>query len=145
VIRKCRSGVACYTLRTNTKIFCSSCIRVQNCCSWTIFCQKFCSVNYNKIFFVFVLHCKKMFIFSIRGSKKFLCSCWFAKPKIFVFVFVFSKKCAQTKKSSSSWFSVNKKSSQKKAEIFLFRIFLYRQNYEEKNVINDWNNTNLSG
>jgi len=118
-------GVACYALRTNTKIFCSSCVRVQKCYSWTIFCQKFCLGYYNKIFFVFVLYCKKMFIFSIRGSKKFSSSCCFAKPKIFIFVFLKKlekqnlrvsvfKKCACTKNLHVRNFLVSSKSWRKK-------------------------------
>jgi len=87
---------------------------------------------------------QKMFIFSIRPAKKSSCSCCFAKPKIFVFVFVktgnsrifvfvFSKKCAQTKKSSCSWFSAYEKSSQKGRNLRV-GIFLYRQNYEGKTL-----------
>jgi len=67
-----------------------------------------------------------MFIFSIRPAKKSSCSCRFAKPKIFVFVFVkttnsrikSSSSCSQKnvhrqKNLPCSWFSAHKKSSQK--------------------------------
>jgi len=58
------------------------------------FAKKFCSENYNKIFFVFMLHCKKMLIFSIRPIKESLCLCCFAKPTIIVFGF--AKKWKQS-------------------------------------------------
>jgi len=51
------------------------------------FSKKFCSVNYNKIFFVFVLPCKKC-SFSRFVQQKISCPYCFVKPKIIVFVFV---------------------------------------------------------
>jgi len=46
-----------------------------------------------KVFFVFVLPCKKCLFSWFVQQKKSSCSCCFAKPKIFVFVFV--KNCKQ--------------------------------------------------
>jgi len=85
-----------------------------------------------------------MFIFSIRGSKKIFVIVLLCKTKNLrirvwksrIFVFVLSKKCAQTKNLCVRG-SAQTKNLRKKAEFFVVGIFLYRQNYEEKNVIND--------
>jgi len=68
-----------------------------------------------------------MFVFVLLYKTKNLRICVCKKTgNSIIFVFVLSKKCAQTTKSL-----------RKKAVIFVYKISLYRQNYEGKNIIND--------
>jgi len=65
-----RPGVACYALYKYEEIFVCQAFMFKNAARELYLSKKFCSGNYNKIFFVFVLPCKKkIFILSIRLAK----------------------------------------------------------------------------
>jgi len=64
--------VACYDLQTNAKIFVRHALMIKTAVHELYFAKQFCSGNYNKIFFMLVLPCKKVHFSLIVAAKIFV-------------------------------------------------------------------------